>query len=343
MTALPPVHILLVNYNGCRDTLECLESLFRLDYPDFRVIVCDNGSTDDSVEHLQRWANGRELSTPPDVLALRHLAEPPVAKPVRYVIYGRAEAERGGTAGADAPLIVVCTGDNLGFAGGNNVGLRYLRARNQTGLVWILNNDTIVESSTLRELVTELDRNPPLAAVGGTLFWYDRPDTVQVAGGWCVSLWNGFSRPRAGNHARFDFISGACILVRLEVLDTVGLLDERYFLYSEEVDWCLRMRRWGLELGYAENARVWHKEGRTMRRQGDWWDYYSVRSSLLLVHKFRPARVPVALMWSIYRCVLPKIARGQWRRLRAVIRAYGDFLGAVFRGRSETPERGIPS
>src|SRR6478672_8521401 len=132
MNVLPRVHVLLVNYNGWRDTLECLESVFRLDYPDFRVIVCDNGSTDGSVERIQAWAEGTQLATlardplPPTV----HTTS--VQKPIPYVLGDRAHAEAGMLADApavDAQLVLVRLAENLGFTGGNNVGLKYLQAR----------------------------------------------------------------------------------------------------------------------------------------------------------------------------------------------------------------------
>src|SRR5215211_7434237 len=175
MNDLPRVHILLLNFNGWRDTLECLESVLRLDYPDFRVIVCDNGSSDGSVERIRAWAEGSEPAPTSDVPSLARLVDPPIGKPVHYVSYTRAEAERGGRGNAaddDARLILVSVGENLGFTGGNNVGLRYLQSRGERGHVLVLNNDTVVEPSSLRLMVERLEANRQLAAVGATLFWY---------------------------------------------------------------------------------------------------------------------------------------------------------------------------
>src|SRR5215216_1455804 len=100
MNGLPRVHILLLNFNGWRDTLECLESVLRLDYPDFRVIVCDNGSSDGSVDRITAWAEGSEPAPKSDIPSLARLVDPPIGKPVPYVSYTRAEAERGGRGNA---------------------------------------------------------------------------------------------------------------------------------------------------------------------------------------------------------------------------------------------------
>src|SRR5215216_1773411 len=83
MNGLPRVHILLLNFNGWRDTLECLESVLRLDYPDFRVIVCDNGSSDGSGERIRAWAEGSEPAPTSDVASLAQLVDPPIGKPLR--------------------------------------------------------------------------------------------------------------------------------------------------------------------------------------------------------------------------------------------------------------------
>jgi GT2 family glycosyltransferase len=343
MNDLPRVHVLLVNYNGWRDTLECLESVFRLDYPDVRVIVCDNGSSDGSVERIQAWAEGKQPATLPRIGPLQLFDDTPVRKPIRYALGDRAQAEAGTLPDADAQLVLVRLHENRGFTGGNNVGLRFLQARGERGLVWILNNDTVVESSSLTEMVGALAEREDMAAVGATIFWYDRPDRVQVAGGGRLSLWSGFTkvaqlhqRPES-RPQRFDFVSGACMLLRLDVLREVGLLDERYFMYSEEVDWCLRMRRAGRQLGYARRARVWHKGEGSVQRPSERRDYHTVRSALLLIHKFEPTRLPVAVACSITRCLIPKLVRRDWRRARPVMTAYHDVFNAVAAGRTAEP------
>jgi glycosyltransferase involved in cell wall biosynthesis len=93
----PKVAIVILNWNGWKDTIECLESVFRNTYPNYQVIVVDNGSTDGSIEKIKAWADGKqEVLTPEPTHPLYHLSHPPVKKPIPYIYYTREEAEKGG-------------------------------------------------------------------------------------------------------------------------------------------------------------------------------------------------------------------------------------------------------
>jgi GT2 family glycosyltransferase len=330
--SLPRVQIVILNWNGFQDTIGCLASVFALDYPDFRVVVCDNGSSDGSLGRIREWADRGESVTTGEVDC--GLPSIPVSRdPIRYIEYDRVSAERGGNAGNDAPLVLIRTGGNLGFTGGNNVGLRYVLARGHAGYVWLLNNDTIVDPGALRELVAVATSDSRLAAVGGTLLEYDQPDVIQDIGGANFSHWHGMiTRIGHGRSARaprpvperLDYISGGCMLVRTSVLPTIGLLDERFFIYGEDTDWCLRMRAAGFALAYAPGANIWHKSGGSSALGGPFQTFHNTRCPLLLIHKYQPARLPVAFAYSLYRCLLPKIVRRQGTAFRAVLRAYID-------------------
>jgi GT2 family glycosyltransferase len=336
--SLPRVQIVILNWNGFRDTIGCLASVFALDYPDFRVVVCDNGSSDGSLERIREWADrGETVTTQAGSHGLPSL--PVRGAPIRYVEYDRAQAEHGGREGDDTPLVLIRTGGNLGFAGGNNVGLRYTSARGDSDYVWLLNNDTVVDRSALRELVQMAEAEPHCGAVGGTMFELREPERVQEMGGGTVSRWHGMVRvtgrglpanaPRP-ERPRLDYVSGGCVLLRRELLTRVGLLDERFFLYAEDVDWGIRMRESGYTLGYAPRAHIWHKGSGAFERASPTNDYHNVRGSLLLIQKHYPARLPVALAYSVYRCLAPKLPRREWKRFAAVARSYRDVARELF-------------
>src|SRR5689334_19162420 len=123
ITGRETVYIVIVNWNGWRDTIECLESVLRNRYESYRVIVCDNGSSNDSVDRIREWAEGR-LDLPSDSThPLASLTRPGVPKPVPYTFLSRAEAEQGPLPNEVPPLVLIDCAANLGFAGGSNVGL----------------------------------------------------------------------------------------------------------------------------------------------------------------------------------------------------------------------------
>jgi GT2 family glycosyltransferase len=336
---LPRVAVLLLNWNGWNDTVECLESIFRMDYPRLAVVLCDNGSTDGSVDRIRAWASGAETPPLPTPTPLRRLVEPRVAKPIALRECTREDAERGVAGLADREVVLVDIGDNLGFAGGNNVGLQLLRSQIEIDYVWVLNNDIVVDSGALRELVSCASQNPAIGAVGGTLYEYHAPNEVQIAAGGVFPPWKGVGvplrkvkyRPTSNGRSEpaLDYLSGGCVLSPLPVLTKVGLIDEGYFLYGEDVDYSLRIRNAGYLFAYAPNCRVWHKGGGAVGYRSTKHDYYIVRNSLHLTRKYYPRMLPLAMMYVAYRCAMPKLLRGQWRRLRAVRRAYRDFKRGV--------------
>lgn len=328
----PRVEVLLLNWNGARDTLECLESVFALEYPNFGVIVCDNASTDCSVEQLEAWARG-ELPAPQRFKGPGSEARQRRSRPISYATYDRCTAEAGGRPGEPPDLVIIRTGANLGFAGGNNVGLRYLQARGDVEFAWLLNNDTVTAPSALSHLVERAESDRQIAVVGGTLLDFERADVVQYFAGANLSSWRGTIRlighglparaPRP-QPARLDYVSGGCILVRLETLEKAGLMDERFFMYSEDADWCLRMRALGYGIAFAPQAEIWHKGGASSVPGSPTHDYHNMVGSLLVMYKHFPSRAPVALAYAVYRFLLPKLVRGRWKRAVAIMRAFRD-------------------
>ena len=284
---IPKIVVLILNWNGWRDTLDCLESLYADACPDCQVVLLDNDSCDGSLEVVRQWADGTPI---PD----RDSSAPRRGGfPLPYLPYDRETAELGGVAGPEAalrpglpagvphPLILVRTGANLGFAGGNNVGIRYALKRG-ADYVLLLNNDAVLKSrNSLAQLVGFLDANPRAGACGGRLLYPD--GSPQSCYGNFPSLPRTLAflfpaykllpaallrKVRRANVVpdgsislplAVDYPSGACFLVRSRTVAEVGLLDERFFMYAEETDWCLRMKRHGWGRYYVPAAEIVHK------------------------------------------------------------------------------------
>jgi GT2 family glycosyltransferase len=331
--AVPPeVVIVIVNWNGWKDTIECLESVFRLRYPCFTVVVCDNHSTDGSVGRIQAWADGRldafRGSVPDGDGA-------PLVRPVPYLELTGTEVETMAPGADPTPLVLIRTGANLGFAGANNVAMRWALRYRPPRYFWLLNNDAVVDADALAALVEQAEREPRVGMVGSRLLEYHRPQVVQTLGGGRLIRWQGltrFIRRGAPDGSRWDhplepdYVTGSSLLARADAVRQIGLMEEGYFLYSEEVDWCLRARRRGWRMAYCPGSRVWHKEGASFERLTPLQNYCGVRSSLVLTRTFYPALLPLAFAYSLYRCMLPKVVRRRWADLVAVLWAYRDFV-----------------
>jgi GT2 family glycosyltransferase len=276
-------YVILLNWNGWKDTIECLESIFRLSYPDFRVVVCDNASSDGSLEKIKTWARGdlpAEYAHP----RLRRFSSPPIPKPVPYLELSREQA-RLGASGHEAPLVLIPTGANLGFAGGNNVGLRYALGDPNCNFVWLLNNDTVVEPDALSALVAKALTDSRIGAVASVCYYADAPSEVQAWAGARVNLLIGFVRNSTKPHRDdwFHSLYGASILISRPVLLEIGLLDEGFFLCWEETEFCIRLRKRGWRLAAAPSSRVLHKVSASTGGDRLIVDRYSTASGLRIL------------------------------------------------------------
>jgi len=337
------VYIVVVNWNGWRQTLECLESLFRQNYISWRVIVCDNASTDDSWEKIKVWADGHLEVKSVEDFPLMDFIVPGVPKPIPYLEYNREESESGGKPDEqDEPLVLIQTGENLGFSGGNNVALRYIQSKADYNYVWILNNDTIVRPDALTILVDKLNSDPTYGICGATVVYQHDLNCIQARGGNSHIAWLGQTRhvgflesletkvSEKKIEKKIDCVLGACMLVTKVFIRDVGLLSEIYFLYFEELDWALRARKYGYKLAYASQAVIYHKEGETLRESNrdraekSWTaDYFEVRNRLVLTRKFYPWALPIVCL-SFIITMANRVHRKQWKRIGMVCKAVID-------------------
>jgi GT2 family glycosyltransferase len=272
------------------------------------VVVCDNDSSDGSCEQIRCWAAGEIAATAANP-GLARLSEPPAEKPIRLAFYPGPQSSLSEPC-SDSPLVLIQTGSNLGFAGGCNVGLRYALARG-CDYAWLLNNDTVVERDALTRLVERMDAEQQLGICGSVLLDYGAEQNVQALGGRRYSAW----RARVLDHAKLlwraetelplqpiDYVHGASMLVSRRFLQSVGLMEEAYFLYFEELDWATRARG-HFELGYAPRSVVYHKEGVSIGTNAQRLarsplaEHYAARNRVLFTRKFYPALVPVVLGW----------------------------------------------
>jgi GT2 family glycosyltransferase len=244
-----PIGVVVLNWNGYRDTIACLNSLVQAVPGPRKIVVVDNASTDGSVNQLQRWAVDRR---------------------VPHEVAGTATADLPAVAAGDEPLLTLLVANtNRGFAGGNNLGLRYLEQRPAIAHFLLLNNDATVAADFFAELAQALEKVPKIGLLTGTIFEAARPEQIWYAGGRFVPLralvLHAHEVPASGEPVATEFVSGCAMLISREALQAVGPLAECYFpLYMEDAEYCYRVRAAGLAVVYAPRAKVYHKVGATV-------------------------------------------------------------------------------
>lgn len=333
------VYIILVNWNGWRDTIECLESVLRLQYQDFRVIVCDNASTDHSLDRIAQWAGG-ELAAECSNPKLRQHISPVFPKPVSYFRF--SADEKISIVNRPERLFLIQTGANLGFAGANNIGLQLALEDSEMEYAWLLNNDTVVDSGALSLLVERMRQRPEAGMCGPTIFFYSTPETIQYQAGAEFNRWLVRVRPigRGRSHAdalptdvverKLQYVTGASMLVGRKFLEQVGPMNEDYFLYFEEIDWATRALG-RFTLAYSPNAHVYHKESATIgsrpdaRRRSVVADRFFSRGRFLYTRRYHPWCMPTVILVSGY-AIVQRILRGLFPNARAIASAFRELV-----------------
>jgi len=305
MVSNPRVFTVVLNWNGLVDTRECLASLLRADYPENRVLVVDNGSDGDEARVIQREFGGR--------------------------------------------VEVVRNAGNLGFAGGMNVGIRRALEAGAE-YVLLLNNDVTVDSGFLTAMVAAAGRRPDLAAACPKAYFRDRPDVLYSTGG-RVNVWTGTARQvgrgerdrgQYEEEAVRDYADGLCMLMSREAIERVGLLDEGYFLYWEETDWCFRARAQGFRCYYVPGARVWHRAARSLTPT-DEYHYQYQRNALMFVRKRgKPLQVATAFLAHLLVYAPWYLVRRPGRIGRALAEWRAVLWNAGFRGGGRNQPRERP-
>ncbi|MDZ7343393.1 MAG: glycosyltransferase family 2 protein [candidate division KSB1 bacterium] len=242
----PVVWILIVNWNGKSDTLACLASLRNVTYQPRHILVIDNASSDGSVAAIQQQF---------------------------------PEAE------------VLVNARNERFARANNQGIQMALAAGAE-LILLLNNDTEVAPDFLDHLVTAINSREQAGMVAPKIYYHHDPQLIWFAGG-RVNFWTGrishlglrqLDRPIAREPEVVDYLTGCALLIKRECIAKIGLLDESYYIYAEDADWCWRARQAGFVCLYQPAAKVWHKVGAAAG--GAFKIYHKVRSNFLFFQRY---------------------------------------------------------
>ncbi|HDN25816.1 MAG TPA: glycosyltransferase family 2 protein [Thioploca sp.] len=326
---LKSIGIIVLNWRGWRDTLACLDSLQNHTYTvPISLIVCDNGSGDESFAQILSWA--QHNYTPSEI---EIFSNPPFSN-----------GETGENLTKCLPFVLIQTGANLGFAGGNNVGIRYALATGQYEYLWLLNNDTVVDAHALSALYDYAIAHPNFALLGSTVIDYYQRDTVQCAGGCRYLPLLTIFKPIFGGQLlstvmlhdetiKLDYVYGAAMFLKVDAMQNVGLLNDEYFLFYEELDYAQRLKRQGYEIGWCKNSLVYHKGSASVGsvREGNrdklrLANYYENLSTLKYTANFYRYWLPLVMVSRFVGKSLVLISRREFYLFAPLFRAYRDFI-----------------
>jgi len=299
----PKVSIIVLNWNNWKDTIECLESLYRISYTNYNIILVDNGSDDDSVEKIGEYVQG-ELETESDFFEFNQ-----DNKPLDYL-----ELEKDNYAGLDLEepwgrkLFIIKNDKNYGFAEGNNVGIAFALKYLKPDYIEILNNDIVVEEKYLDEMVKVIQSDENIAIVGPKIYFYDyqgRKD-VQTALGGYINWWiyPGYNymmdKLEIDQPLELDWVTGASLLMRADLKDPY--LGKDFFFGAEDIDLCLRVKEEGYKIYLAPASEIWHKI--SLSRYNKFDNYFkrfknTVRSHFTLVRKHKKVYPLYYILYSI--------------------------------------------
>jgi GT2 family glycosyltransferase len=318
----PAVSIVILNWNGWKDTLECLESLCRISYNNYSVIVVDNGSTDDSFSKIIEFAE-------------RGLSHHRISLDIIVIDEEEAKFGRGSKHPAsDKEFILIKNHKNYGFAGGNNVGISYALKSLNPKYILLLNNDTTASRSFLKELVDAMETDENIGSVQSLLL---RPggkiiDSLGQEMSKMGSSDAGFGMPYIeGSLMDKSEIFGPCAaaaLYRSDMLKEIGLFDDDFFVIYEDVDLSWRMRLRGYSSFLISKSVIHHKRGISGTKfsgEGDLRRYYLYKNWWLIALRYYPLfdliSMPEILFRNALRCTSDARKLGK----------LGQILGQVYR------------
>lgn len=261
----PKVSIIILNWNGWQDTLECFDSLTRITYPNYDVVILDNNSTNESVEKIKNWITNKKTA-------------------VAYKL--------------------IINSQNTGFAGGNNPGIEYA-VKNKSDYILLLNNDTIVDPGFLEKMIKVGESDEKIGIIGPKIYYETDKNRIWFGGGYFDWLGGGKhldfdkidDKPFDETIKKINFVTGCCFLIKRVAVEKIGLMNEDFFLYYEDVEWSLRAIKYGYKIIYAPGSHIWHKVSRSVKpKTNPMVHYYHIRNILLL----SKLHAPKLMIYGIY-------------------------------------------
>lgn len=267
-------HIILLNWKAAGETIECLDNIRDVGV-DAKIVVMDNASGDDSVARIQAWCQRNAL---------------------RCLKLLEADIEECEVGPSDYDVVVIENSSNHGFAGGNNPGIKFSVAKGRADIVWLLNSDARINKETYPLLIERLRGDPTLGFVGSVIRYFEDPDRLQCFGGMVIHERIGKCSLYKKNlhvsdlgvcvESDVDCLMGASLAFPARLVEEVGVMEEAYFMYAEEIDWQLRARAKGWRIGIESGSHIFHKGAQSTKDRSHMYHFYINRASVMFSKRF---------------------------------------------------------
>jgi len=266
---MPKISIILVNYKTWQDTIECVESILCNDYQNFEIIIVEVSNQNNSLQELKNYSQN----------------------------IGKVK--------------IIEFPENKGFAEANNIAIKYVLEQNKSDFLWILNNDTVIKKNSITELLNFYinKKDDKIGFIGSKLMYYNNPNLIQTVGG-KINRWLAISKligkgeidtgQYDNQELKPDFVIGAAMFLHKNLISEIGQMPTGYFLYSEDIDWCITAQKFGFVNFTATKSVVLHKQGKTIGNKYLEEDFnpvtgkYLYSSYLKLFKKHFKINVPMA-------------------------------------------------
>jgi GT2 family glycosyltransferase len=311
------VGIVILNWNGIRYTIACLDSLICADLRERHIVVIDNGSVDNSQKKIIGWASKNRIK---------------ISKSKK--IEGKVTIGFNPLPG-NTCLEIICLDRNLGYGGGNNVGIKHLIKKN-IDYIFILNNDTEIFPDTIDKLELFLNRNQQAGIVGCDIL--DIKSRTQLPTG-RMDYWLGvhfLKKFKKGLKGKYEtnFVPGCAMLVRKEIFDLIGGFNEEYFLYADDIEFCYRVRKHGWKLYMDFDAKILaHVSASSGGRRNPIYYYFVVRNTMrFIVNELIGIQKIIAILFFLGGRVLQIIqwaAFLKYEHILAATKGFEDFYKGV--------------
>lgn len=297
------VLISTINWNKWEDTIECIESMLKLDYKNFQIYILDNHSTNESLEKIEKYLNREIEPHIPELDEVKQYVLPVGKEKISHVTIEEPELTTTFVEKNTATVTIVKNKENYGYGPAHNQMLRIGRKVSFDNYVWVINNDVVVARDSLTKLVAALESDEKVAYVGSIFPYYHEPSIMQCAGGAKFYPQFGFGKHFKKNapieiansitqeeiNTEVNFLPGTALLFKKDALKDISGFDDDFFMYAEDVDLAFRTREKGWTYKIALDSLVYHKERKSTSNRKQWFfEIFHEGTSIFLRKHFSP-------------------------------------------------------